>query len=105
MTTQMKIEAGSKVKWASQAQGHHKEKVGVVVQVVPAGERPNRERFLDLYKGAGVGCGRNHESYVVAVPTGKKGMGKPKHYWPRVSALRDASIERRRAIEAALNDE
>lgn len=73
------FKVGETVQWTSQAQGYSKSKEGVVVAIVPAGERPDREAFLDLYKGAGCGFGRDHESYVVRV--------KNKHYWPRVSAL------------------
>jgi hypothetical protein len=69
----------NKVKWTSQAQGFSKEKVGEVVQIVPPGDRPNKERFMDLYKGPGVGIGRNHVTYVVRVGN--------RHYWPRVKHL------------------
>lgn len=58
------FELGDKVCWNSQAQGFSKEKSGEIVQVVPAGQRPDRDRFLDLYKNAGCGWGRKHESYV-----------------------------------------
>lgn len=52
------------------------------MQVVDAGSRPDRERFLTLYKGAGVGFSRDHESYVV--------LAGAKLYWPRTSALKPA---------------
>ena len=73
------MDKGDKVKWSSQAQGYKKIKEGTIVQVVPKGERPDRERFLYLYKNAGCGFGRNHESYVVMV--------KNTPYWPRVNKL------------------
>lgn len=75
------------VKWSSQAQGRHKTKVGIIVQVVPAGSYPDRDKFPKLYWGAGVGMSRNHESYVVAVDCGKTPGSSTRHYWPRVSAL------------------
>ena len=81
---------GSNVEWWSQAQGHDKWKRGKVVQIVMAGSRPDRS-YDDLYKGPGCGCSRNHHSYVIKVATGKNGNGKPKHYWPRVSALKKAT--------------
>lgn len=73
------MKQNEKVKWVSQAKGHVREKSGVIVQVVPPGERPDKERFPDLYRGGGIGFARDHESYVVKVDK--------KHYWPRVSAL------------------
>lgn len=73
---------GDKVKWSSQAQGYSKIKEGEVVQVVPSGERPDRERFIELYKHSGCGFGRSAESYVVRV--------KRKHYWPVASKLERA---------------
>ncbi|BDU72928.1 hypothetical protein METEAL_21020 [Mesoterricola silvestris] len=71
---------GQKVAWTSQSGGYVKDKVGVVAQVVPAKGYPDRDRFLHLYKSAGVGLCRDHESYVVLV--GKR------PYWPRVSHLK-----------------
>ena len=76
---------GDAVKWSSQAQGHTKEKTGVIVEVVEAGQRPDRVRFPDLYKGPGVGFGRQDASYVVLV-------GKRKHYWPLASKLQPVNI-------------
>ncbi len=76
------FQIGQMVKWSSQANASLKEKIGVIVEVVPAGSRPNRDRFLSLYRGSGVGLPRNHESYVVQVKT--------KIYWPRASKLMTA---------------
>ena len=73
------FQLGQKVGWASQANGVEKIKEGVVVQVVPPGVMPDREAFLDLYKGSGVGMWRKGYSYVVAVGN--------KHYWPRTNHL------------------
>lgn len=75
---------GDTVRWSSQAGGVRKEKVGEVVAVVAAKTLPNREQFLSLYKGAGIGISRDHESYVVRVRTGKTAT---KDYWPRSNSL------------------
>ena len=75
---------GDTVRWSSQAGGVRKEKVGEVVAVVAAKLLPNREQFLSLYKGAGIGISRDHESYVVRVRTGKTAT---KDYWPRANSL------------------
>ena len=74
------FKVGDSVEWSSQAQGSTKTKRGVVSEVVKAGDRPSRMLFPTLYKNAGCGYGRDHESYVVLV--GKK------PYWPRAAALR-----------------
>jgi hypothetical protein len=79
---------GDRVTWTSQARGATKTKTGTVVEVVPKGGRPNRSQFPSLYKDAGVGFSRTHESYVVSVPNKRSGV---KIYWPLVRNLRDAS--------------
>jgi hypothetical protein len=81
-----------KVGWSSQSHGSRKVKEGLVVQVVPSCQLPDREAFPSLYKGSGIGGIRNHISYVVQVGN--------KFYWPRVSALRFIGDERS-ADEAA----
>jgi hypothetical protein len=78
-----RITHGTTVRWTSGAAGTMAEKIGIVVEVVPAGKYPDRERFVSLYKGSGLGCYRDHESYVVAV----KRKTSEKYYWPRVVAL------------------
>lgn len=70
---------GDRVVWESQAQGSWKRKEGEVVEVVPAFGLPR-------LAGDGWGMHREHESYVVAVQTGKR-KTTLKHYCPRVSAL------------------
>ena len=70
---------GDQVEWTSQSQGYTKTKRGVVAQVVPAEQRPDKTRFPQLFRGIGCGYGRNHESYVVLV--GKR------PYWPVASRL------------------
>lgn len=63
---------GSGVRWKSQAGGYAKEKIGIVVEVVPA-------KALPKNKGGGWGSPRGHESYVVKVGS--------KLYWPIVKNL------------------
>jgi hypothetical protein len=72
------------VRWGSQSQGSWKKKIGQIVQVVPAGEIPDRKIAPDLFRSSGIGLPRKHESYVVRVKTGKNSF---RHYWPRVSGL------------------
>lgn len=82
---------GDTVTWGSQAGGSYREKTGEIVEVIPPKGRFNsatRDKYPDLFKGAGVGFPRAEVSYIVAVPQGKTGKAKPKHYWPRTSALR-----------------
>ena len=78
---------GDRVTWTSQAHGSAKTKTGTVVEVVPKGGRPSRGKFPSLYKDAGVGFSRAHESYVVSVPNKRSGV---KIYWPIVKNLRHA---------------
>ncbi len=85
----MGFEQGSTVTWTSQAQGSFATKNGEVVEVVAAGKLPSRDRFESLYKGAGVGMPRKHESYVVSVDVGKTPGSSVRFYWPRVSALKE----------------
>jgi hypothetical protein len=84
MDTPKQFQIGNYVEWSSQAHGSFKKKVGGIVEVVRAGQRPNRDLFPDLYSGPGAGFGRKHESYVVAV----KKPRSTKHYWPNASKLR-----------------
>lgn len=74
------LKLNEEVTWTSQAAGSVKTKVGVVVQVVAAGQLPDRDRFARLYTGPGIGAPRKEESYVV------KAGGRL--YWPRPNALR-----------------
>ena len=70
---------GDTVRWQSQSQGYHKVKEGIIVAKIPAGRRPSEAVFPALYRGAGPGYGRDHDSYVVKVGN--------KFYWPRVKGL------------------
>lgn len=74
-----RFEVGDEVEWTSQAGGNTKTKVGVIAEAVPAKGYPDRDRFLSLHKGSGIGMARDHVSYVVLV--------KNKPYWPVAKRL------------------
>ena len=80
----MKLVIGAQVKWTSQAGSVSKEKVGEVVAVIPPKKLPSKEDFPSLYRGAGIGSSRSHESYVIRVKTGATAS---RIYWPRVNGL------------------
>lgn len=91
------MKVGDRVRWTSQSQGYRREKRGEVVAVVPPGVHPcvawNRFeagefRISPLFSSASYSLPRNHESYLIAVPT-KTGRGKARLYWPVVSLLQD----------------
>lgn len=87
----MRFKVGDKVKWWSQSSGWGGLKIGEIVLVVPEDRSPSpnllREDFPDCSINAmkNPGMGRDHESYIVRVPSGTK--AKDKLYWPRVSKL------------------
>lgn len=83
------FKVGDKVRWQSQSSSSMTEKVGEIVAVVPSNESLRYFRtIIGKYRRLGVfGMSRNHESYLVAVPS-KTGRGKPVLYWPRVRHLR-----------------
>ncbi|NDY89746.1 hypothetical protein [Ideonella livida] len=78
----MSFKVGDSVSWSSQAQGSTKQKFGEVVAVVPV-----RGAIPDGFQITGAGSPRDHESYIVAVKSGKTDKAKLKLYWPRVNAL------------------
>lgn len=83
-----KFEVGEFVQWQSQAQGSVKEKVGQIILIIPAGADPFDRRGLAAWKWMfDGGAPRDHESYLVEVPS-KSDRGKPKLYWPKVKNLR-----------------
>lgn len=81
------FQLGQTVEWTSQANGCTRTKRGTIVCVVDAGRSVNAKEFPGLQKGAPVGMARQHESYIVRVPS-RPGAGKGRHYWPLVSQLR-----------------
>jgi hypothetical protein len=83
MSQQFKL--GDRVEWESQSSGSTTKKVGTVVAINP----PNCiEHLMAKWGLKGAGYPRDHKSYIIAVKAGKTDKAKPKHYWPRVSALR-----------------
>ena len=87
----MKI--GEFVAWRSTSNGSTKEKRGKIVSVVPPHGKPDKY-IEDATEGtgasfsssAGPAMARDHESYIVHVPT-KTGKGKGTLYWPKVRNL------------------
>jgi len=82
----MKLEVGNSVIWASQANGSMIEKVGDVVDVIPAGVSVKKSQFAAFLDAPGMP--RKEESYIVCVGPKPGSRAKPKYYWPRVSALK-----------------
>lgn len=69
---------GTMVSWSSQANGSWLEKIGRIVEVVPAGRGPTT--------AGDFGAARDHESYVVAIQRPKSIVLR----WPRASKLKRA---------------
>ena len=85
----MKFKLNQRVAWVSQSSGTRKEKHGVVVRIVPAGQSALGGASSDVFSWTFATTGlfgnpRNHESYLVEVREGKR---KPKLYWPVVARL------------------
>lgn len=79
------FQVGDEVTWTSQSSGYTRTKTGTIEEVVPVGKQPDR-KFEQLYRGTGVGIGRDHVSYVVQVP-GKTAKSAGTLYWPRAASL------------------
>lgn len=92
---------GDTVTWESQANGRTKTKTGIIVGIVPAGRRMGLLHYIAGLNTVGEartkyatgpieggGLCRDHESYLVAVKTGKTAAAKLTLYWPRVTSLR-----------------
>lgn len=74
------FKVGDKVTWRSQSASVYSNKIGEVVEVIPAGVRP---------KGIfGAGQSRGHESYIVKAIADTTMTKRSKRYWPRVSLLK-----------------
>ena len=87
----MKI--GDIVAWKSTSNGVEKEKRGTIVNIVPPHKGPLKyiveakdATGAAFSSSAGPGMSRDHESYVVHVPS-KTGKGKGTLYWPKVRNL------------------
>lgn len=88
----IKFKIGDKVEWASQASSYEKRKTGEIVKVVNPGINPRTllgadEKYSDL-RLMFDGWTRDHESYLVAVRSGKTIKSKMVVYWPRVKNLK-----------------
>jgi hypothetical protein len=86
----MKFKVGDEVQWTSQSQGYARPKKGIVAEVIAPGQRPDRDLYPSLYKGAGCGLSRKSVSYVINV-TRINGR-VPKYYWPRANLLRELRV-------------
>ncbi|WP_238556028.1 hypothetical protein [Dickeya sp. NCPPB 3274] len=82
----MTFDIGDAVFWESQANGSYKRKEGTIVAVIPAGIAPVLTSHASLLPPGAGSLPRKEQSYIVSVP-GKTDKAKPKHYWPRTSAL------------------
>ncbi|EMH4164014.1 hypothetical protein RJ498_003317 [Pluralibacter gergoviae] len=81
----MKFKEGDEVIWSSQANGSIKEKIGEVVEVIPAGRSILKSRFRHELDASTYP--RDNESYIVCVGPKPGSRAKPKYYWPRTLAL------------------
>lgn len=77
---------GDLVRWTSASGGVWRHHVGVVVAVVPAGERPRQPSGAWARLFAEGAATRPHVSFLVALKRGGHGAGLL--YWPRVRHLR-----------------
>ena len=79
-----KFKLGQMVEWTSQANGNKRTKIGIVVKVVrPYYSGKNiHEDFKTKSRGS-----RDHESYVVCVPSPEGA----EFFWPRVHGLKPAT--------------
>ena len=78
------FERGTEVEWSSQAAGITRTKRGLVVEVVPAGEK---SMLMSPYP---VGLPRDHESYVIrasVVNGSERQKRRTRLYWPKVKYL------------------
>lgn len=82
----MEFKLGDEVSWSSQAGGFEKVKIGVVVDVISAGESILKSKFRRELDASTLP--RKEESYVVCVGAKPGSRAKPKYYWPRVSELK-----------------
>lgn len=80
-----KFKVGDLIEWDSQAHGNVRTKIGIVIQVVPVGMTPDHYTDQEtLWKIHRPGSGRNHESYIIALPHPDK---PTEFFWPRVKHL------------------
>lgn len=82
----MGFKVGDEVSWSSASNGSRKEKIGDVVEVIPAGVSVHSSTFRNELDASSIP--RKEESYVVCVGPKPGSRAKPKYYWPRVSSLK-----------------
>ncbi|MFY0403314.1 hypothetical protein ACOMDP_11830 [Pantoea dispersa] len=82
----MGFKVGDEVSWSGASNGSWKEKIGDVVEVIPAGVSVYSSMFCNELDASSIP--RKEESYVVCVGPKPGSRAKPKYYWPRVSALK-----------------
>ncbi len=80
------LHVGDDVIWTSQAGGRSKQKIGVVVKVVPPNTHPRDVLVGSDFSVDAGSLGRDHESYLVQVGRHKR------LYWPLVSKLNKVSF-------------
>lgn len=80
-----KFELGDLVSWESQSQGSTTVKCGTVVRLIGKGHKPPLGFYRSTHRIMFDGMVRDHESYLVEMPS--TGKGKPVLYHPRVSQL------------------
>jgi hypothetical protein len=73
------FKVGDMVTWSSQSQGAWKQKTGTIVEVIHPMFDPSKQKYPELWTGAGPGRGRKNLSYIVRVGD--------RHYWPVASKL------------------
>lgn len=85
------MNVGQIVTWRSHSSGTDKQKIGIIVAIVKPGQNPYLiDQFnYEIYQKVDNRnvSKRDHESYLVAVTTGKSKWAKKRLYWPRVSML------------------
>ena len=88
------FEVGDVVTWTSQSLGRTTKKKGEVIMVVPSGNSMDvalTDHIRKQYNCTRIGSlysRRDHESYLIAVKTGKSDRAKKTLYWPIVKNLK-----------------
>lgn len=91
------LKVGDLVTWSSQSGGFATEKRGRVVMVVPAGRNTalalaNNPELHRMGRTFANSYPRDHESYLVAVRSGKTEKSAEVLYWPRAKGLRKLEV-------------
>lgn len=82
------FKVGDLIEWTSQAGGYNRTKIGIVIKALPIGLAPDDFGGFGgnnlLWKIHRPGKGRNHESYIIALPHPDK---PTEFFWPKVGQL------------------